>query len=639
MKRREDLTLIVAGILLVLTAGIFMTLGSNLNSLTEGSALSTLSSSLLSDPFLQQPTESSVRVVWFTEFEGSSHVVVYGQPGRPLDSPDSRQAEAITTRLTRVQEDQDSKVSRLDGGGDRYDRPTPRQIWRHEAEVTGLVPGQRVRYKVLSLREGGLLPESGEFSLAPTPPLGQPLKILLTSDHQLMPMTSANLQKVEETIAQEREGEEYSGLDAVFLAGDLVNIPDRASEWFDDERGGAFFPSLQGRANFTLERNGQATVYRGGEIIQHAPLFPALGNHEVMGRYAPAAKLKEQFGDPAPWQAALRRYGENTSMFNPKNDPEVRRTWLKNNSFNTDTYEEIFSLPASPILNNLGQPEGETTRYYALTFGDVRLVSLFVTNIWRSPDLTANTRGRYRERSQDLSKPDNWGYGQHIFASIAKSSAQYRWLERELASDAFQQAKYKIVMLHHPPHGLGGNVVPAFTDPVQVFDRNPDGSLKAIRYEYPKDNDYIVRDLIPLLEQAGVQLVFYGHSHLWNRFVGFNGMHFLESSNVGNTYGAYWFEENGQRKIPPATPIGNELEGYQEFYAATGDPNGLRPEIPSLDPLKNDAGEPLPYIASNDFTAFSIFDTGTGWVTSYYFDTRKPDSEVIAFDEFKLGLN
>ncbi|CCQ60429.1 hypothetical protein CWATWH0401_3766 [Crocosphaera watsonii WH 0401] len=31
-----------------------------------------------------------------------------------------------------------------------------------------------------------------------------------------------------------------------FFAGDLVNIPDRASEWFDDKRGGAFF-SLSSR--------------------------------------------------------------------------------------------------------------------------------------------------------------------------------------------------------------------------------------------------------------------------------------------------------------------------------------------------------------------------------------------------------
>jgi len=54
---------------------------------------------------------------------------------------------------------------------------------------------------------------------------------------------------------------------------------------------------------------------------------------------------------------------------------------------------------------------------------------------------------------------------------------------------------------------------------VQVIDRDEDGNIKAVRYEYPKEADYIIRDVVPLLEAANVQLVFYGHSHLWNRFV------------------------------------------------------------------------------------------------------------------------
>ena len=33
---------------------------------------------LLTDPFLQLPSASSVRVVWFTEFAGSKHSVAYG---------------------------------------------------------------------------------------------------------------------------------------------------------------------------------------------------------------------------------------------------------------------------------------------------------------------------------------------------------------------------------------------------------------------------------------------------------------------------------------------------------------------------------------------------------------------------------
>ena len=302
---------------------------------------------------------------------------------------------------------------------------------------------------------------------------------------------------------------------------------------------------------------------------------------------------------------------------NPTNDPKLREAWLRNNSFNTNTYNEIFTLPQS-------NPSGKN--YYAVTFGDIRLVVLYITNIWRSPSLEADARGRYREREKDLNNPAAWGYGQHIFEPVRQGSAQYSWLKGELNSQQFKQAKYKIVMFHHPPHTLGDNIVPPYTDPVQLIERDAKRKVKAVRYEYPKIEDYIIRDVVPLLEASGVQLVFYGHSHLWNRFVSPRGTHFLESSNVGNTYGAYI----GNKKRPVPT-------GYQLDYAATGDPNGLEPMMPTLAPLLGEDNQPLPYVASNDITAFSILDTGTGTVSSYRFDTRSPDSEVVKFDEFRLA--
>lgn len=47
-------------------------------------------------------------------------------------------------------------------------------------------------------------------------------------------------------------------------------------------------------------------------------------------------------------------------------------------------------------------------------------------------------------------------------------------------------------------------------------------------------------------------------------------------------------------------------------------------------------GQPLPYLDSNDLTAFSLLDTASGTVSSYYFDTRQPNSAVVKFDEFAL---
>ena len=540
-------------------------------------------SSFLTDPFLQLPTSDSVNVVWFTEFSGNNHWVLYGNE---LDN----KITATTTKLSRIREDEESKSE------PRYQQLTERNIWRHEAKITGLKPGQQVKYKVLSVHETKAI-ESREFTLACKPNSGVPLKILLTSDHQLMPMTAANLQKVVETIG---------AVDAVFFAGDLVNFPDRASEWFDDVRGGAFFPVLQGKASYRLEKNGTSTTYKGGAIIQNAPLFTALGNHEVMGRYSTEKLINRQFYDAVP-----------RSSLSTAETASIAST--KNNSFNVDTYEEIFTLPQS-------KPGGE--KYYAVTFGDIRLISLYVTNIWRFPEFgDRELPARYAESPTDFNNPENWGYGQHIFEPIAKGSQQYRWLEAESQSDEFQQAKYKIVMFHHPPHTLGGNIVPPYTNPQQAIERDENNNITAITYDYPIENDYIIRDLIPLLETAGVQFVYYGHSHLWNRFQSNSGMHFLESSNVGNSYGAH--TADNLRSVPPNDP--NNI--------AVGNPNGLEPIMPNIDPIKDETGNSLPYIASNDITVFSILDTVRGSVSSYRFDTRDPDSQVIKFDEFFLTTN
>jgi hypothetical protein len=540
-------------------------------------------------------------VVWFTEFAGSRHTVAYGQGL-------SRTAIATTTKLSRTREDQLSKVGKQTEEGQVYQQPTMRNIWRHEAVVSGLTSSDRIPYQATSVREDGETVSSKQFTLAPKPTPQTPLKILLTSDHQLMPMTAANLQKVAETIGQ---------VDAVFFAGDLVNVADRASEWFDDNRGGAFFPCLQGRANYELERDGNKTTYTGGELIQNAPLFTATGNHEVMGRFSMKDNLNDQFNHPFPRTVAQAIYQENAKQLNPTNNRNQREAWLKNYSFNTDTYNEIFSLPQS-------QSTGKN--YYAVTFGDIRLVVLYITNIWRTPSLDADARGRYREREKDLNNLSAWGYGQHIFEPVHQGSPQYNWLAGELNSKEFKKAKYKIVMFHHPPHSLGDNIVPAYTDPIQLIEQEADGRIKEVRYEYPRAADYIIRDVVPLLEAARVQLVFYGHSHVWNRFVSPSGMHFLETSNVGNTYGAYI----GNKKRPVPT-------GYQAEYAAIGDPNGLEAVMPTLAPILDENNQPSSYIASNDITAFSILDTGTGTVSSYRFDMLKPKSEVVKFDEFRLA--
>lgn len=549
---------------------------------------------LLSDPFLQLPTADSVQVVWFTEWEGIEHQVRYGDA---LE----RVAIATSSQLSRTREDPQSKIPFPPA------QTQPRPIWRHQATVTGLLPGQRLPYQVISRVAQARSVESAIFSLSPLPKAQQPLKILLTSDHQLMPLVSANLQKVVETVGQ---------IDAVFLAGDLVNTADRASEWFDDKRNGAFFPCLQGKAQYRLKKDSTETIYAGGAIIQNAPLFPAIGNHEVMGRWSKTLPLNEQFKDAVPRDRSSQPSDQSLSKTISSEFSKITEE-VKNKSFNTDTYQQIFSLPLNPSGHS---------RYYALTYGNIRLIVLYVTNIWRSPQVKDTVKGRYQEAVQDFNKPERWGHGQHIFEAIAPNSPQYRWLQAELASPEYAQARYKVVMFHHPPHTLGDNIVPAYSDPVQSIRRDEQGKISAIRYDYPLEQDQIIQHLVPLLEKAGVHLVYFGHSHLWNRFTSPAGIHFLESSNVGNSYGAHLAGN------PRSIPRDRSSENYRPY----GDPNGLDPIIPTIAPLLDEKGQTLPYIASNDITVFSILDTATGSISSYRFDTREPISKVIKFDKFFL---
>ena len=116
-------------------------------------------------------------------------------------------------------------------------------------------------------------------------------------------------------------------------------------------------------------------AYRGARIIQDAPLFPVIGNHEVMGRHDPTRPLDEQLASPYPYSAAAQRYDGVASVINANGDEEARARWIEDQSFNTVTYEEIFSLPD-------GSPGGE--RYYSVRFGNVFMIGLFASRIWRT---------------------------------------------------------------------------------------------------------------------------------------------------------------------------------------------------------------------------------------------------------------
>ena len=513
---------------------------------------------LLTEPFLQCPTDTSVTVVWFTKTKTNENYVLYGKGLK-------QKVLADTKKLSRMRTFASQAVS----------------VYRHEAVITGLplnkTGNERIPYQVVSDAV-----KSGTYYMEAKAQPDVPMRILFTSDSQVKEMTAANYQKVVETAGH---------IDAVFYAGDLVNIPDQADEWFPLSDTTAFFPMLQGTASKTIND----TAYHGGAILQEAPIYTAPGNHEFMGRCSNAYDLGLQFNDTMPAD-----YG------------------TQDQTFNTISYEEIFNIPSD---------NGKL--YYAETIGDVRLVVLNVTRMWRSNEI--GTKSAYSEDIRDLGNPNTTSEGSIIYEPIKKGSEQYKWLESEVKTPDFQNAKYRIVMFHHAPHGLGGNIIPAYTDPVRqdIYDAN--GQLTQILYDYPKENDYLLNDLEPLLEQSGVDLVLNGHSHLWNRFRTANGMNYLETSNVGNSYGAYDAVKNENNEGTRTSRTPSDMTYFNaDNYILSGDPGGLTPITPTIRTQNGD-----PYIASSTLTVFSIFNTDTGIVDSYWFDTTKPDSEVVKFDSFQ----
>lgn len=590
--RKRGLALLLAG---VITVGLVPAALA-----TDGTPLE---SGLLTEPFLQVPGETSVNVVWFTEGDQApttNQVLLY-ENGQDQDP--TRAIDAETTQLSQVR-----------GGKttEDYNDPTvQRIIWRHEAVVTGLpeyhgADEEKVPYRVVS--DGA---QSEIYTLQAQAQEGTPMKILLTSDIQTKNMCAANYEKLYEAIGP---------VDAVLANGDIIDVPDRAYDWFDADS--SFFRVLQG----TSDREIGGVEYSGAPLLQNAPLYASIGNHEVMGRYSDTTPLNTQFNDPTTRAYAEDLYDRVNSDDDPTNDVSEadKAQFIQDNSFNTTTWEEVLTLPESDTGDE---------RYYAVTIGDLRVIVLEVARIWRGNSVGSTSK--YSEIPG--ASVDEYGFGQHIFEPIGEGSDQLAFLEEELQSDAFQNAKYKMVMFHWQFHSLGGNQIPAYTDPVASSVTDPVTGEAMTIYDYPLAQDYLANCVEPLLEEYDVDMVFNAHSHLWNRFETDSGMNILETSNNGNTYEAFLDTKSRTSAWPSVFNEGNDRAALAEHwdlsnYVLQGDPYGLAPIFPSVAALPNYE----PYLESNTITEFSIFDTATGLVNSYYFDTSDPDSEVVLFDSFAL---
>jgi hypothetical protein len=667
---RAGLTALAAGALLTLSAmpPLLPTASAELVEMPAGAPR------LLNQPYLQLPTSDSVRVVWHTNFPGIRHELIWGE-GR-----NRQRTSANTERMQRMLEDGSSRSPAT--AGLALTEVVERPVWRHEAIANGLQTNRRVPYRIRSIAADGSVHISPEYSLQPLPGKGQPLRILLTSDQQNRYGFPAAMQKLEET---------FGAIDAVFFAGDYVDNPRQASEWFDrfdpawlNNPGNpgtrpfpstrpAFFPSMQG----TYGELFPQFPWRGGAVLQHAVKYGAIGNHEQPGRYRPNARIAVNNGvatasigymdnDPQPRWYAEMRYEELKVKVNPSNDPAVREQWISDNSHDWNVFRQMWTHPQGP--------EGE--QYYMQVHGDVAVVVLNVSRIWRTWNVGSQDRGKFTEFFAENRNPDEWGFGDFHFERFDRNSDQFAWLSEVLARPEFRNARYRVVVAHHTVAGLGDNAAPAHSDNVMQLDLDAGNGLvqtrevrlpadsasraaafKAqvepvleqvvrVRYEYPLDEDIWKNDVEPLLVQAGVQLVHIGHSHVYSHVRPLHAptLNYLESSSGGNSFGAFWTQGDG-------TPWRNARRGGNSGlfaanspwnlanYPRTDDPHGRAPQFPTLaNPMQLWGGEalPVPFVASNDISTFSVLDTGIGAVRSFAIDLRNPSAPAVEFDRIPL---
>ena len=119
--------------------------------------------------------------------------------------------------------------------------------------------------------------------------------------------------------------------------------------------------------------------------------------------------------------------------------------------------------------------------YYSFDHGDGHFVGLFVPLMDRYTALTAN-------------------------------SAQMRWLIADLAAST---KPWKFLFLHHPLHSSNVH-------------RHDDYNLNGI-----DDQVEVAALLLPVARQYGVQLIFSGHDHGYERFVPVDGVHLVVSAAAG----------------------------------------------------------------------------------------------------------
>lgn len=211
-------------------------------------------------------------------------------------------------------------------------------------------------------------------------------------------------------------------------------------------------------------------------------------------------------GDNSPGGKLL----QSTPLYPSLGNHEFRTSGTPGD-FDSVTFNEMFTLPAGASAGG----------WYSFNIGNTHVVNLTVAQWW----------------SSDFEK--RWA-----FQAIAPGSEQYQWLVNDLTAN---HQEFTVVQFHHSVYKTGHSA------------DYPFGAAT-----WPEDQ--IFKHLVPLFNQYDVDLVLYGHDHLYEHYYE-DGLHYIQSSHSGNTYGIKYSEPHGK---VPVKRFSDEGLGYFTILDTTG---------------------------------------------------------------------
>lgn len=159
-----------------------------------------------------------------------------------------------------------------------------------------------------------------------------------------------------------------------------------------------------------------------------------------------------------------------------------------------DLVENGYNPEEWAIFNAIASKLREVSEFYPALGNHEHNSPLYFDNF----DLPNNERWYFVERNNTHFIVLDSNYG------ISKDSEQYRWLEADLKSIS-DKIRFVVVIFHHPPVSTGSH-------------REDEMGLK--------------ETILPLFEEYGVDMVFCGHNHCYERSL-YNGIYYVVTGGGG----------------------------------------------------------------------------------------------------------